>query len=178
MAEHEVVTLTTYIINLSLTDSWKGTTRHFLSHFEEKLRLLDSLVPDTDKIPETVRFTFLQGLSIRTMISGRSMFLILCGDPKQVPLESLFLKSIITCFGMQPTNVISTMLHSKNKGKLSFPIKLAHLMNANMILEKIPHLIQMRMIHPHTQFFNPLSTLLNHKNLPRFYSQPTLGRTS
>ena len=52
--------MTTYITNLSLTDSWKGTTRQFLSYFKEKLRLLDSLVPDTDKIPETVRITFLQ----------------------------------------------------------------------------------------------------------------------
>ena len=60
MAQHEVVTLTIYITNLSLTDSWKGTTRQFFSHFKEKLRLLYSLVPDTDKIPETVRTTFLQ----------------------------------------------------------------------------------------------------------------------
>ena len=36
-AQHEDVTLTTYITNLSLTDSWKGTTRQFLSHFKEKL---------------------------------------------------------------------------------------------------------------------------------------------
>ena len=60
VAQHKVVTLTTYITNLSLTDSWKGTTRQFLSHFKEKLRLLDSLVPDTDKIPDIVRITFLQ----------------------------------------------------------------------------------------------------------------------
>ena len=60
VAQHEVVTLTTYSTNLSLTDSWKGTTRQFLSHLKEKVRLLDSLVPDTDKIPETVRITFLQ----------------------------------------------------------------------------------------------------------------------
>ena len=60
VAQHEVVTLTTYITNLSLTDSWRGTPRQFLSHFKEKLRLLDSLVTDTDKIPETVRITFLQ----------------------------------------------------------------------------------------------------------------------
>ena len=60
VAQHEVVTLTTYTTNLNLTDSWKGTTRQFLSHFKEKLRLLDSLVSDTDKIPETVRITFLQ----------------------------------------------------------------------------------------------------------------------
>ena len=31
-AQHEVVTLTTYITNLSLSDSWKGTTRQFLGH--------------------------------------------------------------------------------------------------------------------------------------------------
>ena len=60
VAQHEVVTLTTYITILSLTDSWKGTIRQFLSHFQETLRLLDSLVPDTGKIPETVRITFLQ----------------------------------------------------------------------------------------------------------------------
>ena len=60
VAQHEVVVLTTYITNLILTDSWKGTARQFLSHFKEKLRLLDSLVPDTDKILETVRITFLQ----------------------------------------------------------------------------------------------------------------------
>ena len=60
VAKHEVVTLTTYITNLSLTDNWKGTTCQFLIHFKEILCLLDSLVPDTDKIPETVGITFLQ----------------------------------------------------------------------------------------------------------------------
>ena len=52
VAQHEVVTLITYI---SLTGSWKGATCQFLSHFKEKLHSLDSLVPDTDKVPETVR---------------------------------------------------------------------------------------------------------------------------
>ena len=60
VAQHKVVTFTTYITNLNPTDSWKDTTRQFLSNFKEKFRLLDSLVPDTDKIPETVRITFLQ----------------------------------------------------------------------------------------------------------------------
>ena len=50
VAQHEVVTLTTFITNLNLTDSWKGSTRLFLSHFKEKLRVLDSLVPDTERI--------------------------------------------------------------------------------------------------------------------------------
>ena len=59
VAQHAVVTLTTYMTYLSLTDSWKGNTRYqFLSHFKEELHLLDSLVRDTDMIPETVRITF------------------------------------------------------------------------------------------------------------------------
>ena len=41
-------------------NSWKGTVRQFLSHFKEKLRLLDSLVPVSDQLPETTRITFLQ----------------------------------------------------------------------------------------------------------------------
>ena len=44
VAQHEIVNLTTYITSLSLTDSWKGTTKQFLGHFKEKLRLFDSLI--------------------------------------------------------------------------------------------------------------------------------------
>ena len=50
VAQHDIITLTTDITNLTLNDSWKGTVRQFLSHFKEKLRLLDSLVP-VDRIP-------------------------------------------------------------------------------------------------------------------------------
>ena len=60
VAQHKIVTLSTYTTNLSLSDSCKGTTCQLLSHFKEKLHLLDSLVPGTDKIPKTVRITFLQ----------------------------------------------------------------------------------------------------------------------
>ena len=52
--------MTTDITNLTLNDSWKGTVRQFLSHFKEKPRLLDSLVPVSDQLPETTRITFLQ----------------------------------------------------------------------------------------------------------------------
>ena len=60
VAKHDIITLTTDITNLTLNDSWKGTVRQFLSHFKEKLRLLDSLVPVSDQLPETTRITFLQ----------------------------------------------------------------------------------------------------------------------
>ena len=60
VAKHDIITLTTDITNLTLNDSWKGTVRQFLSHFKEKLRLLESLVPVSDQLPETTRITFLQ----------------------------------------------------------------------------------------------------------------------
>ena len=60
VAQHDIITLTTEIINLTLNDSWKGTVRQFLSHFKEKLRLLECLVPVSDQLPETTRLTFLQ----------------------------------------------------------------------------------------------------------------------
>ena len=60
VAQHDIITLTTEITNLTLNDSWKGTVRQFVSHFKEKFRLLDSLVPVSDQLPETTRLTFLQ----------------------------------------------------------------------------------------------------------------------
>ena len=60
IAQHDIITLTTDITNLNLNDRWKGTVTQFLSHFKEKLRLLDSLVPVSDQLPETTRITFLQ----------------------------------------------------------------------------------------------------------------------
>ena len=59
VAQHDIITLRTEITNLTLNDSWKGTVRQFLSHFKEKLRLLDSLLPVSDQLPETTRLTFL-----------------------------------------------------------------------------------------------------------------------
>ena len=35
VAQHDIITLTTEITNLTLNDSWKGTVRQFLSHFKE-----------------------------------------------------------------------------------------------------------------------------------------------
>ena len=60
VTQHDIITLTTDITNLTLDDSWKGTVRQFLSYFKEKLRLLESLVPVSDQLPETTRITFLQ----------------------------------------------------------------------------------------------------------------------
>ena len=45
VAQHDIITLTTDITNLTLNDSWKGTVRQFFSHFKEKLRLLEKSCP-------------------------------------------------------------------------------------------------------------------------------------
>ena len=60
VAQHDIITLTTDITNLTLNDTGKGTVRQFLSHLKQKLRLLDSLVPVSDHLPEITRITFLQ----------------------------------------------------------------------------------------------------------------------
>ena len=107
VAQHDIMTLTTDITNLTLNDSWKGTVRQFLSHFKEKLRLPDSLVPVADQLPETTRITFSRGLSNKTMTSDRYMSWTLCGDSKLTQPMPLPLTPITTSFGMQPISMIS-----------------------------------------------------------------------
>ena len=59
MDQHEIVELTTYITNLRLTITWKRMTQQFLMHFKEKLHLLDSLVEESNKNPQTTHIVFL-----------------------------------------------------------------------------------------------------------------------
>ena len=68
-------------VHLNCTDSWKGAISQFLSHFEEKLRLLDSLLPDCDKIPETARMTFPQKAVHQSHDLRQIHFLDSIGDP-------------------------------------------------------------------------------------------------
>ena len=60
LSRAEVLRLTTYVANLKLTDNWRGTTTQFLLHFKEQLRLLDSLVPMDEQLPDSTRMAFLQ----------------------------------------------------------------------------------------------------------------------
>ena len=111
------------------------------------------------------------------MTSGRSMFLILFGDPRLIPQESLLLKSTMTYFGMQYINMTSTMLQDTRKGNFSFLNMMIHLMNLIMIGGQPSYLIEKRMIHLHIQFLNLLSILLNLNILPRFLSQISSGES-
>ena len=60
LSRAEVLRLITYVANLKLTDNWRGTTTQFLLHFKEQLRLLDSLVPMDEQLPDSTRMPFLQ----------------------------------------------------------------------------------------------------------------------
>ena len=178
-AQHEVVTLTTYITNLSLTDSWKGTTRQFLCHFKEKFRFLDSLVPNTDKIPGTVRITFLQ----RAVQQNHDLRQIHVLDSvlwsKTASTGNSLLKFIMIYFGMQLVSMISTKLQNKHRERPSFLIKMIHAMILNMILtRKTLQMIKIKMnLHP-SQSFNLPSILLHLRNLPKFLFPINSGESS
>ena len=107
VAQHDVISLTTEITNLSLNDSWKGTVRQFLSHFKEKLRLLDSLVPVSDQLPETTRLTFLQRAvqqnhDLRQIHVMDSVWRFKTDSTEALTFDTYY----TTSFGMQPISMI------------------------------------------------------------------------
>ena len=128
--------MTTEITNLTLNDSWKGTVRQFLSHFKEKLRLLDSLVPVSDQLPETTRITFL----LRTVQQNHDLRQIHVMDSvwrfKTDSTEPSPLIHITTSFGMQPISMIS-IKSRKNLRERHFPLKKKKsVMMMNMPMQK------------------------------------------
>ena len=135
VAQHDIITLTTDITNLTLNDSWKGTVRQFLSHFKEKLRLLDSLVPVSDQLSETTRITFLQR-AVQQNHDLRQMSWTLCGDSKLTQQMPLLLTPITTSFGMQPISMISIKSRKDLRERHSYPNKKKSVMMMNMPMQK------------------------------------------
>ena len=56
----EVNRITKYLTNIKLDDTWRGTNESFLMHYNDQLRLLDSLVDSGEKLPDNARVTFLE----------------------------------------------------------------------------------------------------------------------
>ena len=56
----EINRITKYLTNIKLDDTWRGTNESFLMHYNDQLRLLDSLVDSDEKLPDNTRVTFLQ----------------------------------------------------------------------------------------------------------------------
>ena len=49
--------ITKYLTNIRLDDTWSGTNESFLMHYNDQLRLLDSLVDSGEKVPDNARVT-------------------------------------------------------------------------------------------------------------------------
>ena len=56
----EINRITKYLTNIKLDDTWRGTNESFLMHYNDQLRLLDSLVDSDEKLPDSTRVTFLE----------------------------------------------------------------------------------------------------------------------
>ena len=56
----EINRITEYLTNIKLDDTWRGTNESFLMHYNDQLRLLDSLVDSDEKLPDNTRVTFLE----------------------------------------------------------------------------------------------------------------------
>ena len=56
----EINRITKYLNNIKLDDTWRGTNESFLMHYNDQLRLLDSLVDSDEKLPDNTRVTFLE----------------------------------------------------------------------------------------------------------------------
>ena len=52
--------LTQYITNTVLDDNFKGTTQQFVLHFNDQFRQLDEISEDSEKLPPSLKLTFLQ----------------------------------------------------------------------------------------------------------------------
>ena len=55
----EINRITKYLTNIKLDDTWRVTNESFLMHYNDRLRLLDSLVDSDEKLPDNTRVTFL-----------------------------------------------------------------------------------------------------------------------
>ena len=59
-SRYEINRITKYLTNIKLDDTWRGTNESFLMHYNDQLRLLDSLVASDEKRPDNTRVTFLE----------------------------------------------------------------------------------------------------------------------
>ena len=56
----EINRITKYLTNIKLDDTWRGTNESFLMHYNDQLRLLDSLVDSDEKLHDNNRVIFLE----------------------------------------------------------------------------------------------------------------------
>ena len=158
MAQHEVVELTTYITNLRLTNSWKGMTPQFLTHFKQKL----SHAP----------FSSNKQLS-PFLISDRFTSWTLFGIKILVLLSHSATKPIMTCSRVPCTVTISwsTQLYSATEPTPTLNMRMMILASDPLILNPTTLRTISIVIKPTSPIFQA-SCLATH---PRFFSLGPFG---
>ena len=107
VAQHDIITLTTDITNLSLNDSWKGQSDNSSATSRRNSDSLTALFLFLINLLKLQESHFSRGLYNKIMTSDRYMSWTLCGDSRlnqQMPLPS---RPTTTSFGMQPVSMIS-----------------------------------------------------------------------
>ena len=107
VAQHDIITLTTEITNLTLNDSWKGTVRQSSATSRRNSDCLTASVLFLINFLKLQESHFFRELSCKTMTSERYMSWTLCGGSKLTQQRPLHLIHITTSFGMQPISMIS-----------------------------------------------------------------------
>ena len=136
VAQHDIITLTSEITNLTLNDSWKGTVRQFLSHFKENSDCLTALFLFLINFLKLQDSHFFRELSSKTMTSDRYMSWTLCGGSKLTPQRPLLLIHITTSFGIQPISMIFIKPRKDLRERHSPLNKKKSMMMLNMPMQK------------------------------------------
>ena len=167
VAQHDIITLTTDITNLTLNDSWKGQSDNSSATSRRNsgcLTVLSLFLINSLRLQES---HFSRELCSKTMTSGRSMSWILCGDSRLNPQIPLPLRPITTFFGMQLTSMIFTTPRRDLRERHSYPNMRKSMMKMDISLKKnnLSMTLTKKKNLLHIQFINHHFILRCHRNL-------------
>ena len=174
VAQHDIITLTTDITNLTLNESWKGQSDNSSATLRRNSGCLTALFLFLINFLKLQESHFSRGLSNKTMTSDRYMSWTLCGDSKLTQQMPLPLTPMTTSFGMQPISMISIKSKKDIRERHSSLNKKKSVMMMNMPMQKSNFpLIQNQRNILHIQFISHHFTPRCHKSLS---SLPTSGK--
>ena len=136
VAQHDIITLTTEITNLTLNDSWKEQSDNFSATSRRNSDCLMALSLFLINFLKLQDSHFFRELSNKTMTSDRYMSWTLCGGSKLTPQRPLLLIHTTTSFGMQPISMIFIKPRKVLRERHSPLNKKISLMLMNMPMQK------------------------------------------
>ena len=131
VAQHDIITLTTDITNLTLNDSWKEQSDNSSATSRRNSDCLTALSLFLINFLKLQESHFFRELSNKTMTSERYMSWTLCGDSKLTQQMPLLLTPITTSFGMQPISMISIKSRKDLRERHSYPSRKKSVMMKN-----------------------------------------------